>query len=497
MANLDLGLATAVDAYIDSMMATLEPVADGMLRRSPDQLRKDLALDAFNLSAAFIDCDESHSDQELEAFVVALQRHFPDLLAEDTTPSDVRAAGLINDKKSWLNQPSGLFNSLVAADQQSGTAYSSVYYEHAMRMAHTTIGLDDYTSRFELSGVEQFRSMLLRTMKTGNVNSGASVATSGGPKPAGDEASEVELPPERPLDELLEELDGLIGLDAVKEEVKLVAALLKVQKLREERGLPVADSSRHLIFVGNPGTGKTTVARLLAQIYRSLAVVDKGHLVETDRSGLVAGFVGQTATKVNEVFDRADQGVLLVDEAYSLTRGGERDFGREAIDTLVKLVEDRRDSVVCILAGYPDEMAALVEANPGMQSRFPRTIAFPDYDDEELLKIFGLIAGGQEYHLDEGGEQAVLDFFASQDRGHGFGNGRAARNLFEASVSRHAVRMVDIPEPTDEDLVTLTSEDISGIELVDTGTEKDDQPEVATDADAGEAVAETVAEPEP
>ena len=192
-------------------------------------------------------------------------------------------------------------------------------------------------------------------------------------------------------------------------------------------------------------------------------------MVETDRSGLVAGFVGQTAQRVNEVFDRGDQGVLLVDEAYSLTRGGEKDFGREAIDTLVKLVEDRRDRVVVILAGYPDEMAALVEANPGMKSRFPRTIRFEDYNSEELLQIFSLIAGSQEYHLDESGESAVIEFFEAQNRGHGFGNGRTARNLFEASVSRHAMRMVDIEDPTNDDLITLNREDIEGIELVDEG----------------------------
>ena len=185
---------------------------------------------------------------------------------------------------------------------------------------------------------------------------------------------------------------------------------------------------------------------------------------------------------MNEVFDRADQGVLLVDEAYSLTRGGEKDFGREAIDTLVKLVEDRRDRIVVILAGYPDEMAALVEANPGMQSRFPRTIRFDDYNDQELLDIFGLIAGSQEYHLDESGEAAVLEFFARQDRGHGFGNGRTARNLFEASVSRHAIRMVDIEDPTDEELMTLTRADIDGIELVEAEEPADDTSEVPKDA---------------
>ena len=256
---------------------------------------------------------------------------------------------------------------------------------------------------------------------------------------------------------------GVYGLDAVKEEVHLLSALLRVQKLRADRGLPVIDSTKHLVFSGNPGTGKTTVARLLARLYRSLEVVERGHLTEVDRSGLVAGFVGQTATKVTQVFDRADGGVLLIDEAYSLLRGGENDFGREAIDAVVKNVEDRRDSMVVILAGYPKEMAELVGANPGFSSRFPKTITFPDYNDDELLAIFELIADKGRYELDHLARQATVAWFGAHDRGHGFGNGRLARNLFEASVARHATRLIEVAEPTDEQLTTLEAEDIVSV----------------------------------
>jgi SpoVK/Ycf46/Vps4 family AAA+-type ATPase len=273
-------------------------------------------------------------------------------------------------------------------------------------------------------------------------------------------AEEEPLPPPRPLAELMAELDGLIGLVEVKAEVKMVTDLIQVQNLRKERGLPIAESSRHLVFTGNPGTGKTTVARLLAQIYRTLGVLPKGHLIETDRAGLVAGFVGQTALKVTDVFNRAVGGFLLVDEAYALARGGDRDFGQEAIDTLVKLVEDHRDDVVVVAAGYPDEMHEFIESNPGLRSRFPKTIAFPDYSDDELLAIFEKQCTTASYTLDDDAKKAVLAFFAAQPRDKGFGNGRLARNLFEAAVGRQAGRIVKMTDPSNDTLVTLMAADI-------------------------------------
>jgi SpoVK/Ycf46/Vps4 family AAA+-type ATPase len=274
----------------------------------------------------------------------------------------------------------------------------------------------------------------------------------------------VGLSPVRPIVELLAELDALVGLAGVKREVRRLTSLLHVQQLRRERRLPVLETSHHLVFTGNPGTGKTTVARLLSQIYRSIGVVSNGQLVETDRSHLVAGFVGQTAIRTQQALESAVGGTLLIDEAYALARGGDNDFGREAIDTLVKFMEDHRDDLAVVAAGYIDEMQAFIDANPGLASRFTRTIAFPDYTVDELLTIFRLLGDELSYRCSDDADAALRTVLEAAPRGRGFGNARYVRNLFEAAVARQAMRLAALDEPSDEQLTTLVAGDIAGVD---------------------------------
>jgi SpoVK/Ycf46/Vps4 family AAA+-type ATPase len=235
---------------------------------------------------------------------------------------------------------------------------------------------------------------------------------------------------------------------------------VRVENLRRERKLPVVDRSLHLVFVGNPGTGKTTVARLLARFYKVLQVVSQGHLVETDRSGMVAGYVGQTATKVNATCDDAKGGILFVDEAYALVTDSDQDFGAEAVATLLKRMEDDRGDLIVIVAGYPEPMLKFLDSNPGLRSRFSKTIDFPDYTDDELMAIFEAIGKEHHYALDDGARAAVRAYFVGQARGPTFGNGRLARNLFEDCVARQANRIVTMTKPTDDHLVTLVADDV-------------------------------------
>ncbi|MEM7275480.1 MAG: AAA family ATPase [Actinomycetota bacterium] len=467
---MDRGLTRAVERFADEVGAALRTAAAGT-SVDPDEMADTAMLEAFNVCVAFIDADERHTDDELWALVAAFSQHA--YLDGRSTPASLRRDDIVRGKTSWLSKPSDVFETLRHCDVARGTNLARTYYDEAMALAHVVASLDTYPSEPELRAIVAYQRLLLAALPspgrtvTGEGRAGDGPAGAADRAEAAVEEEQEPLGPPEPLDAVLAELDELIGLAAVKEEVRLLSALLRVQKLREERGLPVVDSNKHLIFSGNPGTGKTTVGRLLARIYRSLGVVDKGQLVEVDRSGLVAGFVGQTATKVQEVFDSADGGVLLIDEAYSLTRGGEKDFGREAIDAVVKNVEDRRKTMVVILAGYPKEMADLVATNPGFQSRFPKTIFFPDYNDTELVAILELIAGGGTYHLTDDAKEAAEAWFGAHDRGRGFGNGRLARNLFEAAVSRHATRLVEIEDPSDEQLTTLEAADIASVPTED------------------------------
>ena len=461
---VDSPLSRPVESFVREFAPVLVDLVAGLPLAKADKLPDDVALEAFNLAAAFVDADGRHTDEELSAFISVFAARF-DTVARAGSPPALRAAGLLAGKRTFLDAPSPLFDLLVQADRRSGTTHSWRYYLASVEIAHAVFALDDHPSHAELTAVERFRSMLLRAIDTAGVTrpggpDRAPETAGAGADPATAPEAEEPLEPARPLEELLAELDGLVGLAPVKAEVKLVTNLLRIEKLRTERGLKVVEHSRHLVFTGNPGTGKTTVARLLAQIYRTLGVVEKGQLVETDRSGLVAGYIGQTSIKVKEVFTRALGGVLLIDEAHALARGQDRDFGHEAIDMIVKLMEDHRDDVVLIVAGYPDEMATFLDANPGLRSRFPKTIYFDDYSNDELLKIFDGMAAKSHYTATDAAKAKVLEYVAARPRDRGFGNARLVRNLFEAAVSAQATRVVELGDVTDQVLVTLEAEDI-------------------------------------
>ncbi|MDE6232182.1 MAG: AAA family ATPase [Lachnospiraceae bacterium] len=262
---------------------------------------------------------------------------------------------------------------------------------------------------------------------------------------------------------ILKEIDSMIGLDGVKKEINNLVNLLVIRKLREERGFKQPIMSNHLVFTGNPGTGKTTIARKMAEIYKCLGILEKGHLVETDRAGMVAGYMGQTAEKVTALADKAMGGILFIDEAYTLSNyKSEGDFGQEAIDTLLKIMEDRRENLVVIVAGYPKPMEEFLDSNPGLRSRFNKYIKFEDYTAGQLFEIFKMMCREQDYKISEKALELVLLKLGRMvaNSGENFANAREVRNYFEQVISRQANRIMSIGGGDVDTLVTITEEDV-------------------------------------
>ena len=269
-----------------------------------------------------------------------------------------------------------------------------------------------------------------------------------------------EIPPKEKIEDLLAELDSYVGMDAIKTEVRSLINMVQVYKLRREHDLPTTDMSLHMVFSGNPGTGKTTVARIMSRIYHSLDILSKGQLVEVDRSGLVAGYVGQTALKTQKVIEKAMGGVLFIDEAYALNGKSENDFGQEAIDTILKAMEDHRDDLVVIVAGYTELMDRFIHSNPGLESRFNRFLMFEDYTPEQMVAIFKMQCKKGCYVLAQGTEELVRDFIAEESADDSFGNARGVRNLFEHILVAQNNRLAKMENVTRDDLMALTADDV-------------------------------------
>ena len=302
------------------------------------------------------------------------------------------------------------------------------------------------------------------------------------------EAKPEEQKPAEPEEDPMETLDKLIGLDSIKHDVKELTDFVKIQKLRQDQGLKSVPVSLHLVFTGNPGTGKTTVARILAKLYKQIGVLSKGQLVEVDRSGLVAGYVGQTALKTQEQITKALGGVLFIDEAYALSQKDDA-FGQEAIDTILKAMEDHRDDLVVIVAGYTGPMEEFINSNPGLKSRFNKYIEFTDYSVDELEAIFNMNCRKYDYQVEEDAKKQVRALIVQRklEKPENFANAREVRNLFEEIITNQARRVAAMENPSQDDMMTITLQDLrENVEEVSPATEETPADEVVAEPETSD-----------